>query len=682
MRASDATFDSTDTVSTISSDGRGSAFVTIPDAHFLFHAEFKRTGSDLTLTGEDGHRVLVPDYFKHERLPTLLSPDGEALSGNTVAALAGSLAPAQYAQAGQAPAAAPSMIGRVDSANGAATVLRGGASIQLNAGDNLRQGDVIQTGSSSSVTVMMIDGTALNLSANTRMVLNEYIFDPSSTNNSSLLTLVQGGFASVAGQIAKTGGLNIQTKVATMGIRGTEFAASCESGCTFAAAPGSTYQLFYEGNPIATVTFASSPTLTAIGNNQPPQIVFAPTAPPQLQLQITELVQIYPQIFVQPPPAPTPPSQSDPQSNPKPGNGSSTTPLLQNDNPVNPQPLASTPPPTKTVVTLPASDSAPPVTVTVTFQPPPPPPPVDQPPVDQPPAVSNPIANQTSDEDHAWTFVIPANAFSDPDSPTLTLAATLSDGSPLPNWLSFDPATRTFSGTPPADANGEVPLRVTVSDGTSSVANIFILNISPVNDAPVVVNGEHVALSAIQEDTANPSGATLSSLLASHFSDAADNQVANGGSAANVLAGFAIYANPTNPAGAWQWSTDGTQWNAIPTDLGDNHALVLAASALIRFVPSEDFNGEAPQLIGRLIDNSAGAVTNGSFVDLTAGVGGTTPYSSAPITIGETINPVNDAPPYWFRRWSVKSYKTLPCSRSRPLIYCWRLVLLTSMAIH
>src|SRR5258707_14778966 len=63
------------------------AFVTIPDAQFLFHADFKRTGSDLTLTGTDGHRVVVPEYFKHDRLPTLLAPDGAPLTGDVVAAL-------------------------------------------------------------------------------------------------------------------------------------------------------------------------------------------------------------------------------------------------------------------------------------------------------------------------------------------------------------------------------------------------------------------------------------------------------------------------------------------------------------------------------------------------------------------------------------------------------------------
>jgi hypothetical protein len=37
------------------------AVVTIPDAHLLFTAEFNRKGSDLVLTGDDGHKILVPD---------------------------------------------------------------------------------------------------------------------------------------------------------------------------------------------------------------------------------------------------------------------------------------------------------------------------------------------------------------------------------------------------------------------------------------------------------------------------------------------------------------------------------------------------------------------------------------------------------------------------------------------
>ncbi len=60
-----------------------------------------------------------------------------------------------------------------------------------------------------------------------------------------------------------------------------------------------------------------------------------------------------------------------------------------------------------------------------------------------------PIANQSTDEDAGFSFTVPATSFIDVDAgDTLTLSATLADGSPLPAWLAFDPATKSFSGTP------------------------------------------------------------------------------------------------------------------------------------------------------------------------------------------------------------------------------------------
>jgi hypothetical protein len=53
------------------------------------------------------------------------------------------------------------------------------------------------------------------------MVLSEFVYDPSGTSNSTLLSLTKGTFTFVAGSIAKTGDMKIDTPVATMGIRGT-----------------------------------------------------------------------------------------------------------------------------------------------------------------------------------------------------------------------------------------------------------------------------------------------------------------------------------------------------------------------------------------------------------------------------------------------------------------------------
>ena len=59
------------------------------------------------------------------------------------------------------------------------------------------------------------------LGQNARMVLNEMIYDPNGSNNSSLLSLVQGTISFVAGAAAKHGDMKVDTPVATMGIRGT-----------------------------------------------------------------------------------------------------------------------------------------------------------------------------------------------------------------------------------------------------------------------------------------------------------------------------------------------------------------------------------------------------------------------------------------------------------------------------
>ena len=113
------------------------------------------------------------------------------------------------------------MIGHVTKLVGTATVIRNGVSIILNNGDNVEKGDVVQSGSDSTLGITFIDGTVFGLSSNARMVLNEMVYDPNGSNNSSLLSLVAGTITFVAGETAKHGDMKVDTPVATMGIRGT-----------------------------------------------------------------------------------------------------------------------------------------------------------------------------------------------------------------------------------------------------------------------------------------------------------------------------------------------------------------------------------------------------------------------------------------------------------------------------
>ena len=103
------------------------------------------------------------------------------------------------------------------------------------------------------------------------------------------------------------------------------------------------------------------------------------------------------------------------------------------------------------------------------------------------PTVANPIDDQTATVGTALDYAFPANTFADTDAgDTLTYTANQSDDSALPAWLSFDAATRTFSGTPAAADLGTVSVKVTASDGTLSVSDTFDIVVSAAaNNAPM-----------------------------------------------------------------------------------------------------------------------------------------------------------------------------------------------------
>jgi hypothetical protein len=96
-----------------------------------------------------------------------------------------------------------------------------GESTQTKIGDPVYLGDVVRTGADSRVGINFVDGTSFNLSSNTRMTLDEYVYEPAGKSNSTIFSLTKGTFVFVAGQVAKTGDMKIETPVATMGVRGT-----------------------------------------------------------------------------------------------------------------------------------------------------------------------------------------------------------------------------------------------------------------------------------------------------------------------------------------------------------------------------------------------------------------------------------------------------------------------------
>jgi len=158
-----------------------------------------------------------------------------ALATVLVVALACFLPSAAQAQIDSAkPAVATSSskpIGKVVVATGSVTIEHAGAvivqanvsgdPIRANAGDPVYLGDVVQTGVDGRVAINFTDGSSFNLSSNARMVLDHYVYEPAGKSNASLFNLAKGTFTFVAGSVAKTGDMKVDTPVATLGIRGT-----------------------------------------------------------------------------------------------------------------------------------------------------------------------------------------------------------------------------------------------------------------------------------------------------------------------------------------------------------------------------------------------------------------------------------------------------------------------------
>lgn len=109
-------------------------------------------------------------------------------------------------------------------------------------------------------------------------------------------------------------------------------------------------------------------------------------------------------------------------------------------------------------------------------------------PVNDAPVVAIALVDRSSAEDGAIDFTLPAGSFTDLDNAALTYTALLATGAALPSWLNFNSAAQRFTGTPPANFNGFIDVRVAASDGALSVTDDFRLTITPVNDAPVAVN--------------------------------------------------------------------------------------------------------------------------------------------------------------------------------------------------
>src|SRR6202049_1003046 len=120
------------------------------------------------------------------------------------------LGPTSAPQAVSAPA-----IGKVQTVMGLVTITRANVIVDQPAvGDFVYKGDLIETGVGGLITIAFVDGTEFHLRDDARLVLDEFNYGADKSSQSALLRVARGMFGVVAGKLAITGRLIIDTPAA------------------------------------------------------------------------------------------------------------------------------------------------------------------------------------------------------------------------------------------------------------------------------------------------------------------------------------------------------------------------------------------------------------------------------------------------------------------------------------
>jgi hypothetical protein len=112
-------------------------------------------------------------------------------------------------------------IGSVATLQGGASVTRSSASNALKVKDAIFKGDVLQTAVNGTLGITFDDATTFSLRPNSRIAVDDFVYQDRGANNIAAFDVVRGTIAFVASAVAKTGDMKIVTPTATIGIRGT-----------------------------------------------------------------------------------------------------------------------------------------------------------------------------------------------------------------------------------------------------------------------------------------------------------------------------------------------------------------------------------------------------------------------------------------------------------------------------
>jgi len=117
------------------------------------------------------------------------------------------------------------LIGHVSRVQNDASVARNGHETDLLSDAPLHLDDTVMTAADARLEITFVDGTTLTLGEKASITLDSYVYTPTQAGNQLAVSVVQGAFYFVSGQMGKQADrdMSVRTAYATIGIRGTTF---------------------------------------------------------------------------------------------------------------------------------------------------------------------------------------------------------------------------------------------------------------------------------------------------------------------------------------------------------------------------------------------------------------------------------------------------------------------------
>ncbi len=120
-------------------------------------------------------------------------------------------------------------IGKISALNGDISISRDSKLLKATAGTTLEQKDVIKSSKGSTAQIVFNDNTIITVGSATTFKVEEYLFDEKNPNVK--FRVEEGSFKAITGKIGKIAPdkFKLETKTATIGIRGTAFTGNVDA---------------------------------------------------------------------------------------------------------------------------------------------------------------------------------------------------------------------------------------------------------------------------------------------------------------------------------------------------------------------------------------------------------------------------------------------------------------------